>query len=101
MAKQPSAEMIAEGLSVPARVMLFCIADATDWQKAGVKTTGSATPDYPRPDQARRRSEPLHLDRELLKQAHHGRRLAVAAAGCPGSALGQLGKTRTPELSSA
>ena len=28
--------MIAEGLTVPERIMLFCIASATDWQKAGV-----------------------------------------------------------------
>jgi hypothetical protein len=34
MAKCPTAEMIAEGLSVPERIMLFCIASATDWQKA-------------------------------------------------------------------
>ena len=26
--------MIAKGLSVPERIMLFCIASATDWQKA-------------------------------------------------------------------
>jgi predicted transcriptional regulator len=34
MAKRPTAEMITEGLSVPERIMLFCIASATDWQKA-------------------------------------------------------------------
>jgi predicted transcriptional regulator len=34
MAKRPTAEMIADGLSVPERIMLFCIASATDWQKA-------------------------------------------------------------------
>ena len=38
MGKQPTAEMIAEGLSVPERVMLFCVASDTDWQKASVKT---------------------------------------------------------------
>jgi hypothetical protein len=29
-------ETIAAGLSVPERVLLFCIASGTDWQKAGV-----------------------------------------------------------------
>jgi hypothetical protein len=29
-----TAEMFAEGLSVPERIMLFCVASATDWQKA-------------------------------------------------------------------
>ena len=36
MAKRPTAEMIVEGLAVPERVLLFCIASATDWQKAGI-----------------------------------------------------------------
>jgi hypothetical protein len=36
MAKRPTAEMIAEGLSVSERVLLFCLASATDWQRAGV-----------------------------------------------------------------
>jgi hypothetical protein len=36
MPKPPTAEMIAESLTVPERVLLFCIASATDWQKAGV-----------------------------------------------------------------
>jgi hypothetical protein len=36
MPKPPIADMIAEGLTVPERVLLFCIASATDWQKAGV-----------------------------------------------------------------
>jgi hypothetical protein len=35
MAKPPTLEMIAEGLSVPER-MLFWIASATSWQKAGL-----------------------------------------------------------------
>jgi hypothetical protein len=39
MAKRPTPEMIAEGLSVPERIMLFCVASDTDWQRAGVKTT--------------------------------------------------------------
>jgi hypothetical protein len=39
MAKQPAPEMTAEGLSVPERIMLFCVASDTDWQRAGVKTT--------------------------------------------------------------
>ena len=29
-------EKIATGLSVPERVLLFCIASRTDWQKAGI-----------------------------------------------------------------
>jgi len=36
MAKRPTPEMIAEGLTVPERIMLFCVASGTDWQKAGV-----------------------------------------------------------------
>jgi hypothetical protein len=36
MPKRPTADMIAEGLTVPERVLLFCAASATDWQKAGV-----------------------------------------------------------------
>jgi hypothetical protein len=36
MAKPPTREAIAEGLSVPERVMLFCVGSGTDWQKAGV-----------------------------------------------------------------
>jgi hypothetical protein len=36
MAKRPTADMIAEGLTVPERVLLFCIASAADWQKAGI-----------------------------------------------------------------
>jgi hypothetical protein len=37
MAKRPTAEMIAEELTVPERVLLFCIASDTDWRRAGVK----------------------------------------------------------------
>jgi|HubBroStandDraft_6_1064221.scaffolds.fasta_scaffold4335193_2 hypothetical protein len=37
MAKPPTAEMIAAGLTVPERIMLFCIASGTDWQSAGVR----------------------------------------------------------------
>jgi hypothetical protein len=43
MPKPPTAEMIAERLTVPERVLLFCIASATDWQKAGVT---HATPQH-------------------------------------------------------
>jgi hypothetical protein len=39
MAKRPTTEMIVEGLTVPERVLLFCVASDTDWQRAGVKTT--------------------------------------------------------------
>jgi hypothetical protein len=35
IAKQ-NPESIAEGLSVPERVLLFCLASGTDWQKASV-----------------------------------------------------------------
>jgi hypothetical protein len=35
MAKRPTPEMIAQVLSVPERIM-FCIASATTWQKAGL-----------------------------------------------------------------
>jgi len=37
MAKRPTAEMIAEGLTVPELVVLFCLAFEKDWQRAGVK----------------------------------------------------------------
>jgi hypothetical protein len=33
VAKQPTAEMIAEGLTEPEHIMLLCIASGTDWQK--------------------------------------------------------------------
>jgi hypothetical protein len=36
MAKAPTTETIAAELSVPERVLLFCLASDTDWQKAGV-----------------------------------------------------------------
>jgi len=35
--RQP--ENVAAGLSVPERLLLFCIASHTDWQKAGVTGT--------------------------------------------------------------
>jgi hypothetical protein len=34
--KLPTAKMIAEGLSVPERVMLFCVPFARDWHRAAV-----------------------------------------------------------------
>ena len=36
MAKSPTVESIAAELTVPERVLLFCLASDTDWQKAGV-----------------------------------------------------------------
>jgi hypothetical protein len=36
MAKAPIPETIAAALSVPERVLLFCLASGTDWLKAGV-----------------------------------------------------------------
>jgi hypothetical protein len=36
MAKPPKPEAVAEGLSVPERVMLFCVGSGTEWEKAGV-----------------------------------------------------------------
>jgi hypothetical protein len=36
MAKHPTPESIAAGLSVPERVLLFCLASGTDWQNANV-----------------------------------------------------------------
>jgi hypothetical protein len=36
MTKSPTLESIAANLSVPDRVLLFCIASNTDWAKAGV-----------------------------------------------------------------
>ncbi len=37
MTKPPMARDIAETLTVPERVMLFCLAPKTDWLKAGVR----------------------------------------------------------------
>jgi hypothetical protein len=36
MARAPTTETIAAELSVPERVLLFCLASGTDWAKAGV-----------------------------------------------------------------
>ena len=36
MAKPPTNETIAAELSVPERVLLFCLASDTNWVKAGV-----------------------------------------------------------------
>jgi hypothetical protein len=38
MPKAPTTDTIAAGLSVPERVLLFCLASGTDWLKAGVPT---------------------------------------------------------------
>ena len=35
---------IAEGLTVPERILLFCIAGGTDWQKFSGVTDGTVTP---------------------------------------------------------
>jgi hypothetical protein len=39
MAKTPTTEAIAAELTVPERVLLFCLASGTDWFKAGVTPT--------------------------------------------------------------
>jgi hypothetical protein len=36
MAKAPTTEIIAAELTVPERVLLFCLASDTNWVKAGV-----------------------------------------------------------------
>ena len=36
LAKTPTTEMIAAELTVPERVLLFCLASGTNWVKAGV-----------------------------------------------------------------
>ena len=36
MAKSPTIVQIAVSLAVAERVLLFCVASGTDWQKAGV-----------------------------------------------------------------
>jgi hypothetical protein len=36
MTKAPTTETIAAELTVPERVLLFCLASGTDWVKAGV-----------------------------------------------------------------
>jgi hypothetical protein len=33
---QPTPDTVAADLSVPERLLLFCIASGTDWQRAGV-----------------------------------------------------------------
>jgi hypothetical protein len=38
MPKAPTTETIAAGLSVPERILLFCLASGTDWVKAGIPT---------------------------------------------------------------
>ena len=40
MAKAPITETIAAELTVPERVLLFCLASGTDWAKAGVTHKG-------------------------------------------------------------
>jgi hypothetical protein len=37
MTKAPTPETIAAGLTVPERMMLFCVASNTDWVRAGVR----------------------------------------------------------------
>jgi len=36
MAKAPTPQIIAADLTVPERVLLFCLASGTDWAQAGV-----------------------------------------------------------------
>jgi len=36
MVKAPTTDTIAAGLTVPERVLLFCLASDTDWVKAGI-----------------------------------------------------------------
>jgi hypothetical protein len=36
MAKPPAAESIAAGLTIPERLLLFCLATNTDWQAASI-----------------------------------------------------------------
>jgi hypothetical protein len=36
MTKSPTPDAVAAGLSVRERVLLFCVASDTDWQRAGV-----------------------------------------------------------------
>jgi hypothetical protein len=38
MAKAPTTDAIAAELTVPERVLLFCLASSTDWLQAGVPT---------------------------------------------------------------
>jgi len=43
MAKQPTPNAIAARLSVWERVLLFCVASDTDWQRAGVPSETVST----------------------------------------------------------
>jgi hypothetical protein len=52
MAKRPTTELIAEGLSLPERVLLFCLTTDTDWQWARRHAGDRATDDDPRPDRS-------------------------------------------------
>jgi hypothetical protein len=40
----PTADMMVAGLTVPERVLLFCLATDTDWRKAGVTHSTEARP---------------------------------------------------------
>jgi hypothetical protein len=42
MAKTPKAEMVAAALTIPERLLLFCLASATDWQKVPGVTYSTA-----------------------------------------------------------
>jgi hypothetical protein len=39
MVKPPSSETIAASLTVPERVLLFCVASDTEWRRASIKHT--------------------------------------------------------------
>ena len=34
--KKPAPEPAAQALSIPARLLLFCVASRTDWERAGI-----------------------------------------------------------------
>jgi hypothetical protein len=41
MTKPPTPQTIAAGLTVPERILLFCLASDTDWRAAGVTHTAA------------------------------------------------------------
>jgi hypothetical protein len=66
MAKRPSPETIAGGLTVPARILLFSLASNTDWAKPGVT-----------------HSDIQHtLVRNLVERDQAANRFVLTAQGC-------------------
>jgi hypothetical protein len=68
MPKPPTADMIALGLTVPERLLLFCLATGTDWQAASI-THATAHQMMVRPDRPWGRRDQLPADRSRPRGA--------------------------------